>query len=320
MLEFIDSEVHTDDIDFSFIENKYLFNSLSEHDQLKEIIRLGIASQVHYVFIYKNKNPYQYLRRHTTETYWKLDKTLPREKHKITDEFILEHKTYRLNPKVILNMYLTTERYVEENSLFFLERFKDRLNHLLIFANTNIEKIDILKEEKEKLRKEYSKLMEHAEELIISFENPQLYAYDDLKENIICSLQDHFDDIEVFLFSGNVSGLHVPELWLKAELTKKQIMLCSELINSNNPTIIMEKTKTIDTSLQVLLFEQIMQTEDWDLISSSKKGQLLSLLISKNDSNIKKVYLELEKKQSQNSKKILEDRIKASEIIKKILG
>lgn len=81
-----------------------------------------------------------------------------------------------------------------------------------------------------------------------------------------------------------------------------------------------ESIKLLDTSLQVLLFEQIMKIENWDQVSSNKKGQLLCLLISKNDSNIKKVYLELEKKPSQNTKKILEDREKAFEIIKEILG
>lgn len=81
-----------------------------------------------------------------------------------------------------------------------------------------------------------------------------------------------------------------------------------------------ESIKLLDTSIQVLLFEQIMKIENWDQVSSTKKGQILSLLISKNDSNIKKVYLELEKKPTQNTKKILEDREKAFEIIKEILG
>lgn len=81
-----------------------------------------------------------------------------------------------------------------------------------------------------------------------------------------------------------------------------------------------ESIKLLDTSLQVLLFEQIMKIENWDQVSSTKKGQILSLLISKNDSNIKKVYLELEKKPTQNTKKILEDKEKAFEIIKEILG
>jgi hypothetical protein len=81
-----------------------------------------------------------------------------------------------------------------------------------------------------------------------------------------------------------------------------------------------ESIKSLDTSIQVLLFEELMKIENWELISSNKKGQILSLLIGKNDSNIKKVYLELGKKKSQNTKKFLEDREKASEIIKEILG
>lgn len=320
MEQFIDSEVYTDDIDFNFIEDASTFNLLSENAQHKEIIRLGIATRVHYVFIYKYTTPYQYLIRFTPYSYYKQDNIFPKEKFRISDEFIFENKVYRLNPKVILYMYLETERYVKEYSLFHLARFKDKIDHLFTFTNTNIEKIEILKERKEKLRKEYLKLMKGPEELIISFENPELYGYKNLKENIMCSLEDHEDEIDIFLFSGNVRGLHIPDLWLKAETIKKEMLLCSELMNSNNVTNIMGKTKITDTSLQVLLFEQIMKIENWDQVSSTKKGQLLSLLISKNDSNIKKVYLELEKKPTQNTNKILEDREKAFEIIKEILG
>lgn len=85
---------------------------------------------------------------------------------------------------------------------------------------------------------------------------------------------------------------------------------------SNKPLPI----KSLDTSVQILLFEQLMKIENWEQISSTKKGQLLSLLIGKNESNIKKIYLELEKKPSFNNKKILADREKTFQIIKEILG
>ena len=81
-----------------------------------------------------------------------------------------------------------------------------------------------------------------------------------------------------------------------------------------------ESIKLLDTSIQVLLFEELMKTKNWELISSTKKGKILSLLFGKNDSNVKKVYLELEKRKSQNTNKFISDREKASEIIKEILG
>ncbi|MBC7523932.1 MAG: hypothetical protein H7239_05790 [Flavobacterium sp.] len=319
MEEFDDSKVYTDEIDFKFIENPNLFDLLSENEQHKEIIRLGIATHVHYTFIYKSNAPYHYLRLHTPNTYDKGD-IYPKEKFRISDTFIFENKVYRLNPKIIPYMYLKIEEYVQMYSRFSLERFKEKINHLLTFTDTSIEKIDIFKEKKEKLRKDYLKLLKGPEELIISFENPKLYGYNNIEENIICSLLDYYEDIDSFLFSGDAKGLYIPELWLKAESIKKQMLLCSELINNNNANNISGKNKVIDTSLQVLLFEELMKIENWDLISSHKKGQLLSLIISKNDSNIKKVYLEIEKNPSQNTNKFSEDRKKATDIIKEILG
>jgi hypothetical protein len=60
--------------------------------------------------------------------------------------------------------------------------------------------------------------------------------------------------------------------------------------------------------------------KDWSSISATKKGEILSHLFGKNKDNIKKIYLELDKKSSKNSDKLLNDRKRADEIVKKLLG
>jgi hypothetical protein len=265
MGDFNDSEVYTDDIPFAFIGNEILFNSLSENEKKKELIRLGIATQVHYVFIYKNIYEYPYLRRYTSKTYAEEDNIYPYEKMQISDSFIFENKAYRLNPKVIEYMYCEAERHVKEYSSFELDRFKEKLDHLFTFADNNIEKIEILKESKKKLKKEYLKLIKGGvEQLIISFENPKLYGYDNLRDNIISSLEDNDEDIDVFLISGVIRGLYIPDLWLKAEILKKRMKLCSELINEFSGLNVNDKNKikivdTLDTSLQVFEYEELFK-------------------------------------------------------------
>lgn len=96
--------------------------------------------------------------------------------------------------------------------------------------------------------------------------------------------------------------------------SKRKVNVIINNVNKN------DKRDTYDTSLQVFLFEEIMKLNNWEEISATKKGQLLSLLIFKNDTNIKKIYLELEKKNSGKSEKFEKDLQKASELINNILG
>lgn len=88
--------------------------------------------------------------------------------------------------------------------------------------------------------------------------------------------------------------------------------LCSVNIN---------KERGMDTSQQVLLLESLITHRDsWQDLSATKKSRLVSKLIDKNDSNIKKVYLEIDKKASEYSSKLHEDIVKISNLIGKDLG
>lgn len=110
----------------------------------------------------------------------------------------------------------------------------------------------------------------------------------------------------------------ISSIWVKYYTIKAQIDFCKEQINKLKNT--KQKSGLVDTSLQVFLLEEIINIKDWSSISATKKGEILSHLLGKNKDNIKKIYLEFDKKSSENSEKFLNDRKQADEIIKKLLG
>lgn len=75
-----------------------------------------------------------------------------------------------------------------------------------------------------------------------------------------------------------------------------------------------------DAAFKVFLLEEILHYNNWQDISANKKGKLVSLLIGRNNSNIKKIYLAMEKKNSSLSKKFQSDKADAEKLIKDILG
>lgn len=177
---------------------------------------------------------------------------------------------------------------LDNNHLLYDSKIAEKANNL-IFKNTNSNsKVDI-NDSFSKVIKKYHKNLEAT-----------------LTKENIHDLIYFFDLHQINMINGLSTAL-----LSKGKRKENSI----EFISTKSESI-----KSLDTSLQVMLFEQIMKIENWELISSSKKGQLLSLLMGKNDSNIKKVYLELGKKKSQNTNKFLGDREKACEIIKEILG
>ena len=107
-------------------------------------------------------------------------------------------------------------------------------------------------------------------------------------------------------------------MWIKYYTIRTQIDFCKEQINKLKN--VENKPSSIDTSLQIFLLEEIINLKDWSSISATKKGEILTHLLGKNKDNIKKIYLELDKKSSENSEKLLNDRKKADEIIKRLLG
>lgn len=99
---------------------------------------------------------------------------------------------------------------------------------------------------------------------------------------------------------------------------------CNEqikLLQNENKLLNEKDTKNIDLSFQICLIEEILlKAYAWKDITAPKKGELLTHLLGKSKENIRKGYNELDKKKSEISKKFLEDREKAENLIKKYLG
>jgi hypothetical protein len=86
-------------------------------------------------------------------------------------------------------------------------------------------------------------------------------------------------------------------------------------------TLKSENINPVNTSLQVLLLEEILVLgEKWEELNPTSKSSILCHLFGKNKDNIRDVYYEINKPKPTYSKKILSDMKKAEELIKKITG
>lgn len=88
-----------------------------------------------------------------------------------------------------------------------------------------------------------------------------------------------------------------------------------------------QSIKNIDLSFKLSLLEKIMKIDNWEDISATKKGKILTNLLGNNFDNIKNYYLELEKNPNNEKSKFYDksgkyqsDKLKAEKIINELLG
>ena len=225
-------------------------------------------------------------------------------------------KEYYINPDILKEIFISIRFFVEvvaTDTQFDLNKILTNLEGRI----ENIEKIKYL----EKKHKELYSQVKNESEYLVYAEIKEFNGYKNWEELIIDSLNGESAFIQKYLTS-DIEMSDVPKeissLWIKYYTIKTQIDYCKEQINKLKNT--KQKSNFVDTSLQVFLLEEIININDWSSISATKKGEILSYLLGKNKDNIKKIYLELDKKSSENSEKLLNDRKKADEIIKKLLG
>ena len=225
-------------------------------------------------------------------------------------------KEYRINPDILKEIYTSI--------LFFVEVVATDtqfdLNKILTNLEGRIETTEKIKYLEKKHKDLYSQVKNESEYLVYAeikefngFENWQELIYDCLSGEITFIEKYLTSDIEM-----SDAPKEILSLWVKYYTIKAQIDFCKEQINKLKDT--KQKSNSVDTSLQVFLLEEIINIKDWSSISATKKGEILSHLLGKNKDNIKKIYLEFDKKSSENSEKFLNDRKQADEIIKKLLG
>ena len=225
-------------------------------------------------------------------------------------------KEYHINQDILKEIYTSIRFFVEvvaTDTEFDLNKILTNLEGRI----ESIEKIKYL----EKKHKDLHSQVKNEPEYLVYAEIKEFNGFENWEELIIESLNGEVDFIQKYLTS-DIEMSDVPKeissIWVKYYTIKAQIDFCKEQINKLKNT--KQKSGLVDTSLQIFLLEEIINIKDWSSISATKKGEILSHLLGKNKDNIKKIYLELEKKISENSEKLLSDRKQADEIIKKLLG
>lgn len=228
----------------------------------------------------------------------------------------LGSKEYHINQNILKEIYTSIHFFVE----VVATDTQFDLNKILTNLEGRIENIEKIKYLEKKHKDLYSKVKNEPEYLIYA-QIREFNGYENWEELIIDSLNGESAFIQKYLTS-DIETSDVPKeilsLWVKYFTIKTQIDFCKEQINILKNT--KQKSSFADTSLQVFLLEEIINIKNWSSISATKKGEILSHLLGKNKDNIKKIYLEFDKKSSENSEKLLNDRKQADEIIKKLLG
>jgi hypothetical protein len=225
-------------------------------------------------------------------------------------------KEYHINQVILKEIYTSIRFFVE----VVATDTEFDLNKILTNLEGRIESVEKIKYLEKKHKDLYSQVKNEPEYLVYA-EIKEFNGFENWEELIIESLNGEVDFIQKYLTS-DIEMSDVPKeilsIWVKYYTIKVQIDFCKEQINKLKNT--KQKSGLVDTSLQIFLLEEIINIKDWSSISATKKGEILSHLLGKNKDNIKKIYLELEKKISENSEKLLSDRKQADEFIKKLLG
>ena len=225
-------------------------------------------------------------------------------------------KEYHINQDILKEIYTSIRFFVE----VVATDTQFDLNRILTNLEGRIESVEKIKYLEKKHKDLYSQVKNEPEYLVYA-EIKEFNGFENWEELVIESLNGEVAFIQKYLTS-DIEMSDVPKeilsIWVKYYTIKAQIDFCKEQINKLKNT--KQKSGFVDTSLQIFLLEEIINIKDWSSISATKKGEILSHLLGKNKDNIKKIYLELEKKISENSEKLLSDRKQADEFIKKLLG
>lgn len=236
------------------------------------------------------------------------------------DFYIFNRKEYHLKKDIYAEMIYVKNWYFEAfNSVdVLIEEIE-----VLVVSEFQLEnKLKILEENFKKYfnqinDKQYYPLFKDGT-LTSGYESWEQYFISDIEEN------ENYTSVTKFL-KGEYNFLN-PEIenqWNDYLVFSKISDYCEKKKNSllnikeNN---LANKNSNIDLSFQISLLEEIINLKNWSEITATKKGEILTNLLGKNKDNIKKIYLEFDKKTSEISNKTLKDREKASELIKKLLG
>lgn len=229
-------------------------------------------------------------------------------------------KTYRLRDEVYEDIYQALEysiENIEDDVLFAIFDIKIELEALL----DRNEKIRFLK------NYYYNLFQEHKGDTsfmtYMGINQGPINDFGDWKNEALYILSYESTFLLNFLKGEKIilTDLILYENWKKFYTIKELAIHCKSELNKLESTSDKSKSNCntdIEASKKVLLFEKLMKVENWEGVSATKKGEVLTYIFSRNPDNIKTIYLQLEKKLPDGSK-ISKDSEWANDIIK-ILG
>ncbi|WP_264558644.1 hypothetical protein [Flavobacterium sp. N2270] len=231
------TKIEPEERNYKLIENENIYNKLTDIEKHKYVVQLGLY--VHVPHLYVKKIVYPHI--NPESIYAKTSRV--ENKFEIGDEFVLDYKYYQLNPKVLNDLFKKIYDYIEFVSDHKLNNFIISFNHILELNISNKEKIKLYKKKRNKIVSKYDKFLKNKEEFIIAFFDYEEFGFSSLRESIIFSLKEHFDDIEIYITTHSFNKSVVFQELKKAYSFKKIIQYCNVQINelSNKKELTNEK-------------------------------------------------------------------------------
>lgn len=237
------------------------------------------------------------------------------------DFFIYNKKEYYLKKEIYAEMIYVKNWLLEtfNNVSYFTEEIEVLLISEFLLEN----KLIILEEN---YKKYFNKIKDKQFYPLFKNETLNSDSYENWEEYFISDIVDNENYKSVANFLNGKSDFLNKEIanqWNEYFVISKISDFCEKkknLLLNIKDTSVEKNLNNIHLSFQISLFEEILNIKDWSELSATKKGLIISQLLGKNKDNIKKIYLEFDKIKSDVSEKYLEDRNKASELIKKLLG
>jgi len=230
---------------------------------------------------------------------------------------------YILNPIFLEDVFLhlKSDVYYDNDELIENEKKLILLKASKLLSDS--EKIEYYKTE---YHKHYNKIKD--DENLLCYDDPESAGWESWEQFVISKIRFDPKLIQEHLFNYlayDTSFSDISKIWRRLNF---EIEIMCSLKNLISDSLNLEiSSKKIDSSFQISMLEKMMKIENWDDITATKKGEIISHLLGKNKDNIRNIYYELDKKQDDKNSKYFDkngkyetDRLKAEEIINKLLG
>ncbi|MDI6049420.1 hypothetical protein QLS31_06230 [Flavobacterium sp. XS2P24] len=229
---------------FKYIENEYLFNSLSEIEQQAELVELGIyvLSKEQQIFPFITKS---HTFRHICVS----------RKFMIGYEFELDGKLYEIDQPVIYTLYLKLYWSVLGHASRIADELSKQIDHLVLLISDNQEALILIKNKKDSYLEEYSTLISKNNEFIDCLKNPSEYGYESTKEFILSEIEQDILLLKTYILNKNIEKTNIFKLLCKTYSLQNCIETCNTKTEELNIPGNYSINKPSNNTLSALIFK-----------------------------------------------------------------